>query len=179
MGHVRLGLLPRTRKWQQVVELLDQNSDIGRVAAASSEAAEYSLANAAKEPSFARAFWLLTQIPLAARSDDFEESLRRLGIDVGKSPTLIEIVGAFGEAIERQAREKGAGPQTDFSEISRHSAVEALGSVAGRDLPGLFGPSPEDVRLAIGKLTSPNNFSALAIPESGPRACPDRAGPPA
>ena len=40
--------------------------------------------------------------------------------------------------------------------------MEALGSVAGRDLPGLFGPSPEDVRLAIGKLTSPKNFSALA-----------------
>lgn len=162
MGHVRLGSLPRSRKWQQVVGLLDDDADVRRIAAASSEAAEAALAKAASEPSFAEAFWLLTQIPLAARSDDFADALRGLGLKVSDGPTLIEVVGAFGDAIERQASEKGAGRQNDFGEIARLSAVEALGAVAGRDLPGLFGPSPEDVRHAIGKLTSPKNFTVLA-----------------
>jgi hypothetical protein len=38
MGHVRLGSLPRSRKWLQVVDLLDADADIGVVAAASSDA---------------------------------------------------------------------------------------------------------------------------------------------
>ena len=41
------------------------------------------------------------------------------------------------------------------------AATEALGTVVGRDLPGLFDPTADDVKLSIGKLASPNNFSVL------------------
>ena len=72
MGHVRLGSLPKTRKWQQVIDLLGSDADVGEIAAASSDAAENSLAQAAKDPAFLHSFWLLTQIPLAARTENFE-----------------------------------------------------------------------------------------------------------
>ena len=52
MGHVRLGSLPKTRKWQQVTDLLGGDADIGEIAAASSDAAENSLGRAANDPAF-------------------------------------------------------------------------------------------------------------------------------
>ncbi len=34
MGHIRLGTLPRTQKWNQVVSLIAGGADVGRIAAA-------------------------------------------------------------------------------------------------------------------------------------------------
>jgi hypothetical protein len=160
MGHVRLGRIPNSRKWQQVVDLLTGGAGVDAIAAASSDAAENSLARAAKDPALVRAFWLLTQIPLAARKGNFAEELRRLGLKVGNEPTLMEVVGAFTDAVDRHVRETGR--RSDLGEMAQMAASEALATVAGRDLPGLFGPSPQDVRLAIGKLASTNQFSVLA-----------------
>ena len=67
MGHVRLGVLPKSRKWNQVVDELRLGADIEEVAASAADAAERALQAASKDPAFLHAFWLLTQIPLAAR----------------------------------------------------------------------------------------------------------------
>ena len=64
MGHIRLGLLPRTLKWQQVVALLAEAAPVDRIAAASADAAEAGLRRASDDPALAHSFWLLTQIPL-------------------------------------------------------------------------------------------------------------------
>jgi hypothetical protein len=66
MGYVRLGVLPKTRKWRQVVEELRLGADTRRVAASEANAAEASLHGASGDPAFLHTFWLLTQIPLAA-----------------------------------------------------------------------------------------------------------------
>jgi len=126
MGHVRLGSLPKTRKWQQVIDLLGGDADVGEIAAASSDAAENSLARrAANDPAFLHSFWLLTQIPLAVRTENFEAELRQLGLNVGNAPSLMEVLSAFGEAVDRHARETGAGQRTDFGEMARMAATEA------------------------------------------------------
>jgi hypothetical protein len=67
LGHIRLGVLPKSRKWNQVVEQLRLGVDIDAVAASASDAAETSLQAASNDPAFLHAFWLLTQVPLAAR----------------------------------------------------------------------------------------------------------------
>ena len=80
MGHVRLGTLPKSRKWRQVVEELRLGAGIGAVAASAADAAEASLEAASNDPAFLHAFWLLTQVPLAARGPDFADDLRRLAL---------------------------------------------------------------------------------------------------
>ena len=67
MGHVRLGRLPRTQSWKKVVELISGGADAAEIAAATSKAAEAEILRVGKDPAFVRAFWLLTQLPLAAR----------------------------------------------------------------------------------------------------------------
>jgi hypothetical protein len=107
MGHIRLGTLSKTRKWQQVVGLIADGADVGRIAAASADAAEHGLERASQDQGLSHAFWLLTQIPQAARQPDFADQLKRLGLEVSGKPTLLDIVGAFTNAVDLRVREAG------------------------------------------------------------------------
>jgi hypothetical protein len=160
MGHVRLKRLPATRKWDQVVALLSSGAPPRDITKASADAAENALQYAHRDAALAHSFWLLTQIPLAARSPDFGRATRAIGIEIDSEPTLLEVVAAFSDAVDRAAA--GEGGRTDLGEMAQKAASESLATVAGADLPGLFGPTPGDVRLALGKLAAPDRFARLA-----------------
>src|SRR5438094_1132768 len=107
MGHKRLGTLPRTQKWEHVVGLIAGGADVEQIAAASADAAEHGLERASQDEGLAHAFWLLTQIPQAARQPNFAERLWELNLQVSSSrPTLLEIVAAFTNAVDRHVGER-------------------------------------------------------------------------
>ncbi len=160
MGHVRLGVLPQSRKWRQVVAELRHGASVAEIAALAAEAAETSLQATAADPAFLHAFWLLTQVPLAARGPAFAEDLGRLGIMVADHPGLLDVVAAISAAVDRHARNQGG--RTDLGEMAHMAAVESLTAVVAPTLPSLFGPSPEEVQRAIGRLASGGHFSTLA-----------------
>jgi len=161
MGHIRLGTLPKTQKWNQVVSLITAGADVARIAAASADAAEHALEPASQDEGLAHAFWLLAQIPLAARQPNFSERLRELGLNVSNSrPTLLEIVAAFTSAVDRYVHEQGK--RSDLGEMAQLAASETLASLAGRELPSLFGPTAEDVQQALAKLGTSDRFSIVA-----------------
>ena len=132
MGHIRLGRLPRTRKWQQVVALLEEATPVGGIAAASADAAEAGIRQAIGDPALSHSFWLLTQIPLAARSPDLAASLEKLGLRVGPEPTLMEVVSAFSQAVDQHVGR--AGGRTDLGEMAQHAAAESLAAAVERNL---------------------------------------------
>ncbi len=157
MGHIRLGTLPKTQKWDHVVSLIAGGADVEWIAAASADAAEHGLERAAEDQGFPHAFWLLTQIPQAARQADFADQLWELGVNVSSSkPTLLEIVAAFTSAVDRHVRE--TGKRSDLGEMAELAAAETLTSLAGRELPSLFGPSARDVQQAFAKLGTSDRF---------------------
>jgi hypothetical protein len=160
MGHIRLKRLPSSRKWDQVVALLAAGGPIDETAAASADASERALASARNDPALAQAFWLLTQIPLAARAPDFAEAARRAGVELGREPSLIEVVAALRDAVDRESF--GRTGRTDLGEMARNAAAESLAAIAGADLPTLFGGTAEDVRQALGRLAAPDRFARLA-----------------
>jgi antitoxin (DNA-binding transcriptional repressor) of toxin-antitoxin stability system len=90
MSQKRLGTFPRTKRLQEVVALLDRGESVARVAAGSPDAAKGALSRAANYSALTRAFWLLTQLPLAARQTDLRERLRELALPVGSNPQLFE-----------------------------------------------------------------------------------------
>jgi hypothetical protein len=160
MGHVRLGALPRTQKWKQVVSLIAGGANVEGIAAASADAAESGLERASRDEGLAHVFWLLSQIPQAARAGDFSERLAELGLRVPSEPTLLEIVAAFTRAVDGRVRE--SGKRTDLGEMAQLAGSETLASLVGRELPSLFGPTAADVRLAVAKLGTSDRFSVLA-----------------
>jgi hypothetical protein len=150
MGHQRLGTLPRSKEWRQVIALIADGEDVGAIAAATARAAERSMIVASDDPIVRHAFWLLSQIPLAARQPDFPSSLRRLGINVGGEPTLIEITTGMMLAIDRMAAK--ARHRSDLGEMTQLCAAESLSAVAGRELPDLFGATHTVIRSTLAAL---------------------------
>ena len=160
MGHIRLGNLPRSRKWQQVVALIECGAGTAQVANATIDAAERGLKEAAKDKGLVEAIWLLTQLPLAAKSGNFIDSLRGAGLDVSDSPSLMEIVGAFSDAIDKKLSNNGG--RTDLGEIAQMAASETMTKIIGSRTQSLFGTTSEDVANAFSKLATNKQFSLFA-----------------
>src|SRR5215831_4197573 len=107
MGHLRLGTLPTSKNWKEVVSLIPQpSSTASQIAAATIEAAKGGVKRAANDNGFIDTFWLLTQIPLAARQQNFSAALQRLGLSVPESPTSFDVLGALSQAIEQRIVER-------------------------------------------------------------------------
>ena len=118
MGHLRMGRLPKTRRWTQVVDLLDAGSlDTGALAAAVFEAADYRLRQLANDQGLGYSFWLLTRIALAARGNTFVEDLSRRNCSELRGS---EQPAAFQEGIET------SGPPGAKEGCQGHLAVGAL-----------------------------------------------------
>jgi hypothetical protein len=132
MGHIRLGTLPRTKKWDQVVHLISGRANVEHIAAASAEAAERGLERASNDEGLAQAVWLLTQLPQAARHGDFSKRLWKLGLRVSSRPTLVEIVASLTQAIDAHLQE--TGKRSDFGELALHAASQTIASLAGQEL---------------------------------------------
>jgi hypothetical protein len=145
-----------------VVALITGGADAARVADAVGQAAEASLQRAGDDGALRKGFWLLTQLPLAAREADFGSALLAIGLDTTSQPSLIEIGAAIMTSIDDVI---ACDPRaTDFSEIAATAAVESLVAVAGRDAGGLFGATyaADDARAALRNLAKPARFAVLA-----------------
>lgn len=160
MGHIRLGTLPRTRKWIQVLDLIGGGAGAPMVAAATMEASQRGLMKAAKDLGLVHAFWLLTQIPLVARNKNFTAGLRKLGIEVSDAPSLLEVVGAFTDAVDAHLRRSGG--RTDLSEMAQMAASEALTALGTPQTASLFGTTSTDVQQTLKSFSTSRQFSALA-----------------
>jgi hypothetical protein len=94
MGHFLLSRLPGTPKWTHVVDLINSGAAAPAVALAVLSASKKELETAAQDPILVYTAWLLTQIPLAAKGQEFLEGLQARGLQLFHRPTLMEVVGA-------------------------------------------------------------------------------------
>lgn len=160
MGHVRLGSLPRTRKWGEVVGLIAGGAGTAQIANATINAAEKALGVAVKDKGLIETIWLLTQLPVAARSDDFAAALRDRGISISEAPSLSELVAAVSDAIDgKMPNNRG---RSDLGEMAQMAASETITRVIGERTNGLFGATPEDVQREFAKLATNKQFSVFA-----------------
>ncbi|MEQ8652425.1 MAG: hypothetical protein RIC87_08175 [Kiloniellales bacterium] len=157
---MRLGVLPKSRKWTQVVALLEGGAALPDVAGASAEAAERALQQAADDPLLGHAVWLLAALPLAARAPGWTERLRELGLETDGPPSLFELTAALSATLDKKAIELGG--RTDLGEMAQMALVESLVQTIEPQLPSLFTPDPAEVRTALGRLSGGERFGALA-----------------
>jgi hypothetical protein len=159
LGHDRLGRLPRTKAWQQVVDLIGSDVNVAQLAAATLNASRAGLEEAANDRGLVFSVWLLTQLPLAARERDFAAALRRIGVKVSDQPDVFELVAGFTEAVDSHLLRRGG--RSDLGELAQLAAAELLAAVAGRRSNTLFGITPASVREGIRGLASGTQFAAF------------------
>jgi hypothetical protein len=159
MGHNTLGVLPRSRRWQDVVALLDSDAADGEVVAASARAAENDMLRAADDPVFVEAVRLLLNIPLAARSENFGQALRDAGLSIDDRPELLDLVAATAERLDTVRR--NTRTRSDLGEIAARALTRTLSASIGDALPALFGATPEDVQAIARKMSWSKGISGF------------------
>jgi hypothetical protein len=83
------------------------------------EASQRGHAKAANDPGLVHTVWLLAQVPLAARTENLIPDLQRLGIQISGTPSLLEVIGAFTDAVDVHL-----GRQRNSREGSEQAALE-------------------------------------------------------
>ena len=163
MGHTRLGKLPKTRKWNELVERIvgtRLTGDIGTaafyidaIAAQTLDASRESLENAARDSGVLYSFYLLTQVAQASRSSNWEDALSQHGINVTSDSSVFDLTAEMQGAIDRYLSRTPSGA-TDLSEMAQQSVGEALTSLAGSGTIGLFGGSETPLPARRGEIES-------------------------
>ncbi len=160
MGHTRLGVLPRTRKWIQVVDLIESEANVEEIASATMDAAKRGISESVFDQGLVYSFWLLTQIPLAAREEDFASALWDIGLSVPSKPELLEIVTAYTNAVDEYVSKRGV--RSDVSEMAVMAAAECMTTLVSDRTKTLFDTSPEEVKSAFHEYSKTKQFGYLS-----------------
>ncbi len=171
MGHIRLGVIPKTRKWSDLVERVagarpetavaaaTAERDVQQIASKALDAAQQGLAKAKNDPAVSFTFYLLTQVALASRTPDWKERLRALGITLSDESSVFDLTAELQTAVDDHVTRAAAG-STDLGEMARQAAGEAIAALAGSQV-SLFGSSAADVQTALRSLSTKKGFGEL------------------
>lgn len=151
MGHIHLGVLPKTAPWKRLVSLLDEGAADDDVIAQSASAAERQLTEAARDPVYVEAVRILLAIPLCGRADQFADALRQADIPVPQAPELLDLIAAVTRRLNTVSLESSR--RSDLGELAGRALVSTISTGIGDQLPGLFAATPEDVQSAARKLS--------------------------
>jgi hypothetical protein len=161
MGQIRTGKLPKIRGWKQVIALLDSaDSSSSEIAAATAKAAKDFFSQKRSDPALAFSYWLLTQITSRAKSENYLEEIKKIGLDVSKTKNAFDFLGRI--ATFTRAQIKLRGETFPISEFAQLSLREVLTETIGQQSQTLFGTTQEDVILACRKYSTPNQFAKLS-----------------
>ncbi len=164
MGHQRLGRIPKSRKWRAVVDRVVDgaglaSADVGRIAALTLDAAGPALEKSMSDVGLRHAFYLLTQVALAARQPDWQERLANAGITLSADASLFDLTASLQSAIDDHVSRHGR--HTDVSEMAQQAAGEALMSLARDSATTLFGSGGQYLQAAIRELSTKSGFARL------------------
>lgn len=160
MGHIRLGTLQQSKKWREVIGLLDALAPLEEVAEAAVKASEVDLRRASDDPNFQFVTQLLVRLPLLARAPGFDTSMADLGLDRSALESVTGLLAGLNDAISQQAFAHGRS--SDAGEMARAALLESLSVQMRGRLPSLFDPTPQEIRKALASFASGQNFATLA-----------------
>ena len=107
MGHVRLGTLPRSKKWRAAIELRESDASIPEIVEAAAQASERDLARASQDSLSQFVSNLLVVLPHKARSPEFHAFLGDLGINGKALGSVSRLLSGLGDAVDDHAFRSG------------------------------------------------------------------------
>ncbi len=160
MGHIRLGTLPRSRKWREVVDLIATDASVEEIAEAAADASESDLARASRDPRFQFVSDLLVRLPLLARAPGFEDALADLGIATSELGSVTGLLAGLDRAVD--GRSFDLRSSSDAGELAKAALLESLSVQLHDRLPSLFEPTPQEIRQALASFAVGDAFARLA-----------------
>lgn len=160
MGHIRLGELPRTRKWHDVLRLLADGASPPRdVVLAVTKAADDRLRSLEHDRSLSYLYWLLARVTWISRTEDFLAALQSESIRLPQQVSGLTFLAALGNLAALEVKRR-ATPSL-ISDLALRSFKEALAKVVHARANTLFGTTLADVQLALRAASTPREFARL------------------
>lgn len=167
MGHTRLGAIPKTHSWPQVVAFFHvgdapatDRAFVSAIAAQTLAAAEGGLTRAPDDPGLTYAFYLLARIAQASGSDNWGPELQTVGLFLPPDATAYDLATEYHTAVDEYLESKGRN-RTDVGELAQAAGGEALLSVALAQEVSLFADST-DLREVLARVRSRRGFGEVA-----------------
>ena len=124
MGHERVGALPRTTRWANVVDRIvaeaDLDGDVRELASSTLENVRSRLLAIHRDTGFVASFQFLLGLALSASPDVDRASLGELAVDLEDNPSPLNLANALDRYVadNRQSAE--------YAEIARKAAVDVI-----------------------------------------------------
>lgn len=159
MGHMRLWGLPKTRRWREVIDLIDAGEDVSDVALASLHAADSGLSKVASDPGLVQALYELFRLSEAASSKDTLSQLTKIGYQISTETSPFDLISQLRERIEAGTRH--FEDISDVGEIALNALTETIGKSFRSSGEDLFGGESESTISTLKKFTTGKNFQLL------------------
>jgi hypothetical protein len=160
MGHIRIGTLPATRRWQDVIGLISEGAEAPRLAEAVTHAWEKAFNAVRSDAGFREAVWLLMQIGAAGKGRDPTGHLSSVGVEVVGAASVVEVAMALSAAMER--RLEASRQRSDFGELAQRALISAVTEELQQSMPTLLDSTVEDVGSALSRCGKEKAFGRLA-----------------
>lgn len=161
MGHIRLGRLPRTRQWSEVVGLLGAaEASESDVAAAIVRATRGWYAQSAADPGLLESVRALAQLASAARAPDFRTALGEHGFDLPEDASAPRALHLVFQELDR--RLPPVRDRTVFTHFAVAAFRQAITEAVQSQSATLFDSGLADTRSAFRSFSTERGFGRLA-----------------
>ena len=124
MGHERVGALPRTKRWRDVVggiaDAAAVDGDVQGLANATLENVRSRLLSIHGDTGFVASFQFLLGLSLSASPRVDRDSLGELAVDLESNPSPLRLASALGQYVEHNRQ------SSEYAEIARKAAVDVI-----------------------------------------------------
>jgi hypothetical protein len=160
MGHVRVGRLPKSFGWSDVIASFgDATRPEEEVLRAATVAAGKTLAAAKFQDGLAYCYWLFLQLAGAARSDDFPGALGGIGVRVPSGDSGLALVTAMSSLAGSTLQDRRWIGIPD--EVALQAFRAAVTDVVAEESRSLFGSTFDSVQAALRKHSTERGVARL------------------
>jgi hypothetical protein len=163
LGHTRLGLIPKSRRWDRVVELVLESAEsgdlvpnVGAIAAGTVDVASLALRDSASDPGLVYSFYLLAGLGLGGRRSVTDAA----PFELDEHDSVYDLLAQLQEAVDDHVAERGGS--SDFSEMAQQAAGTALLELLESDASSLFGTGRDELERGLKRIASGTGFSQLS-----------------
>lgn len=160
MGHIRLGIQPKSKAWKDVVGLIVAGADVPQVAHATIAAAEHGFSYVLNDKGYTDTVWLMTQMAIAAKKQDILGHLESIGLAIPRDATLPDIAAAISDALEHNRSD--ARTRSALGTLAGRALIGAVIDVLSPKVQTLFSSDPDTLKAALYSLGKQKQFGDLS-----------------
>ncbi len=161
MGHIRLGRLPKTKKWEQVIyHLAESSSGVEVIADKVIDASQLGIDTLKSDKGLILSYWILSYLLWQAKGSDFFDSLSRIGIRKPEDSSALSLISNISEYLSNEITE--LKERTIYSELSQQAFRETLTYIISSSSSSLFQTTYEETILKFKQFSTGRNFAIIS-----------------